>query len=260
MKIAVCVKAVPGRLDPKAVAANKGSFAVTSGKALINESDESAVEEALALKKTAGGQVVAVSVGGSGAQDVLCKVSAKGVDRTIRVDATFLNPARTALILASVIQREGCELILAGVESLDVMNSCVAGMVAGLLRVPFCFAVTGLEMAGKGRILVTKEVGGGTRKKLDVPLPAVLAIQPGIRPLSYPPAALVIMAKRRPANIIKLADLGIEDELRKRPEWAIDTVYVEEKRGAAAVTMLEGSVRDAARRILSLTKDKLAGA
>jgi electron transfer flavoprotein beta subunit len=258
MKIAVCVKAVPGRVNPTEIAANKSLFALTSGRALINESDECAVEEALALRKQTGGQILAVSLGNSAAQEILCKVSAKGVDRTLRVDATFLNPACTALVLASAIKREGYDLILTGVESADVLSSSVGGLMAGLLRVPFCFAVTRIEMAGKGRLIVTKEVGGGARKKLDVPLPAVLAIQPGIRPLSYPPAALVIMAKRKPANILKLADLGIDEELRNRPEWSIDTISVQEKRESNTVTMLEGTIIDAVRRILSLAKGKLA--
>ncbi|MBI4489251.1 MAG: hypothetical protein HY694_09220 [Deltaproteobacteria bacterium] len=259
MKVAVCVKAVPTRIDPSEVIEKNGFFTLTGNNAIINESDEYAVEEAVALKRRLGCEVVAISVGGPAAQEILCKVFAKGVDRTLRVDASFLNPARTALTLSSLIKREGCEMILTGVESADVMASCVGGAIAGLLRIPFCFAVTGIELVSKDRLVVTKEVGGGASQKVEIELPVVLAIQPGIRPLSYPPAALVILARRKPAEVIRLRDLGIEEDLGKRAEWAMEKVLIPEKGGSRSVTMLDGSVRDAAKRLLELAKNKLAG-
>ncbi len=223
----------------------------------MNESDEYAVEEALALKRQVGGQVAVVSLGLQAGQEAVYKALAKGVDRALRIEASFLNPARTALTLATVLRKEPYDLILTGVESSDVMASYVGAGVAARLRIPFAFAVTGIEFTNEKKLIVTKEIGGGTSKKVEMPLPAVLSVQSGIRPLTYTAYSRIVLSRRRPVEIIKLKDLRIEGELQDVPEWVIEKVFVPEGAVERSIVMLEGTPLEAARSLTKIVKNKI---
>lgn len=76
MKIAVCVKQVPDataarRIDPATKRLDR------SGEGALNAFDTNAVEEALRLKESHGGEVVVLSLGPERALDVLRKALAR---------------------------------------------------------------------------------------------------------------------------------------------------------------------------------------
>ncbi len=258
MRIIVCIKATPANIEPSKVIEHRGVFPLDNRNAFINESDEYAVEEALALKREVGGEVVVICLGLAASQEAIYKALAKGADRALRVDASFLNPAQTAFALAAAIRRGPYDLILTGVESSDVMASYVGGGVAAWLKIPYAFAVTGIETRDKGRLVVTKEIGGGATKKLEVQLPAVLSVQSGIRPLTYTSYTHITFAKRRPVEIMKLGDLRIEEELQKVPGWLIEAVYTPEASEKRNIVMLEGSSEEAVKRLIGVVKGKMA--
>ncbi len=100
MKTIVCIKAVPANVVLSEVIQHRGYFPVSNRNAFLNESDEYALEEALALKRQIGGEVLGVYLGLPAGQEALYKALAKGIDRALRIDASFLNPARTSLFLS----------------------------------------------------------------------------------------------------------------------------------------------------------------
>jgi electron transfer flavoprotein beta subunit len=257
LKTIVCVKAVPANLEPSRVIENRGLYPLEARNAFINESDEYALEEALAIKQQHGGEVVAVTIGSAASQEVLYKALAKGADRAVRIDTTVLSPTTTALMLATLIKREPYDLILTGVESSDVMASCVAAGIAAHLNILFAFAVTHIEIAQNNHLILTKEIGGSRTKRIEIGLPAVLSVQSGIRPLTYTAYSRLVFARRRPIQVLKLTDFRIEEELRNNPEWDIEAVYVPEETGKTGTVMLEGKTTESVKRILEIVKNKM---
>ena len=196
MKIAVCLKAVPGYVSRLQISDSGDRIEYESADYRLNDSDEYALEEALALKKQLGGEVVVITVGSLTAQRVLYTGLAKKADRAMRIDASAGSAELTSAALAEAIRTEGFDLILTGVESSDTLAAEVGARIAERLRVPYAYAVTDIE-AGEApdRIKVTKEIGGGTMQVLDMPLPALLSIQEGIQPISYVPVRRIMQAQ-----------------------------------------------------------------
>src|SRR3989454_8343982 len=106
MKTIVCIKQVPAKDAPLAVA---GSWIKESDIGFeMNEPDSFALEEALRLKEKHGGEVVALSMGPGRGQQTIKGAPAKGAERGIHVaDDKFFSPdpLRSARALSAATQK-----------------------------------------------------------------------------------------------------------------------------------------------------------
>src|SRR6202167_2830208 len=109
VKIGVCVKQVPAKDAPLAIA-ESGSWIRESDIGFeMNEPDGFALEEALRLKEKHGGEVVALSMGPERSKQTIKEALAKGADRGIHVadDKFFLlDSLAAAQSLAAVLRKE----------------------------------------------------------------------------------------------------------------------------------------------------------
>ena len=251
MQIVVCIKAVPGIILGAKVSEYDDSFEFKSRSLVMNEPDEYALEEALALRSKGRWQVAAITMGLPQSEEVLRTAVAKGADRAIRINAGYSDAGRTSLLLTKAIQGLEPNLILAGMESADNMGSQVAIAVASRLGVPFVFGVTEVVLLDANTVRVTKELGGGSSTVLEVDLPALLCIQTGIRRLSYVPYAKLIQARRRPLECINIGDLGLSDhnlETERRPR--ILDIFTPERR--RKVEILSGKPNEIAVKVIEI--------
>ncbi|MFQ5875936.1 MAG: electron transfer flavoprotein subunit beta/FixA family protein, partial [Dehalococcoidia bacterium] len=187
MKIVVCCKAVPGVVtdvkaepDGKAVQYQEQFLA-------MNECDESALEEAIVLKRAHGGEVTVLTMGPIRAQDILYMALAKGADRVVRIDAQLQDAQAAGIVLAAGLRKLEYDLVLTGTQSRDTLSGQVGIAVAERLGLPFAYAVTQVEVVGDNTLRVRKELGGGRYAEVELPLPALLCVQTGIQPLTYVP-------------------------------------------------------------------------
>jgi len=216
LKVVVCVKAVPGFVTKVQVAEGQDRIKYESGSIIMNESDEYALEEALALKNEFGGEISVVTAGPLASQPVLHTGLAKGADKAIRIDADFTDSTRVAMVLAEAIRSTNCDLVLTGVESSDNMAAQVGISTAVRLGFPFAYAVTKIGRGPRPETLkVTKEMGGGVEQVLEFPLPALLCIQSGVRPLSYTSVRKLLQARQTRIERVNVSDLNIDEELAK---------------------------------------------
>ena len=102
MKIIVCIKQVPAKDAPLAIA---GSWIKESDIGFeMNEPDSFALEEALRLKEKHGGEVIALSMGPERVKQTIKEALAKGADRAIHIaDDNFfqLDPLAASKSLAA---------------------------------------------------------------------------------------------------------------------------------------------------------------
>ncbi len=201
------------------VAQSQDRVSYKAGSWVANESDEYALEEALLLKKRFGGEVTVISVGSLVSQQVLYLGLAKGADWAIRVDADLADCAMISKALAAAIKTVGYDLVLTGVESSDNMAAQVGVAVAERLGVPFAYGITEVEFRqSQSRVTVTKEVGGGVKEILEIPLPALLCIQTGIAPLRYVPVRSLLQARTKSIRTLTLGEIGIDEREFKKAQ------------------------------------------
>ncbi|HZG35222.1 MAG TPA: electron transfer flavoprotein subunit beta/FixA family protein [Gaiellaceae bacterium] len=211
MKIAVCVKQVPDataakRIDPSTKRLDR------SGEGALNAADANAVEEALRLKEGAGdGEVVILSLGPEKALDSLRKALAMGADRAVLVAddaAAGSDLVATSYALAQALERESADLILFGQQAADSDGAVLWAAVAERLRRPL------ISQAAE----LTVEDGSVTGKRqtefgydvIHATLPAVVAVADSINTPRYPSLKGIMGAKRKPQEVLSLADAGVE--------------------------------------------------
>jgi electron transfer flavoprotein beta subunit len=210
MKIAVCVKQVPEaahrRLDPATKRMDR------SGEGALNAFDANAVEEALRLKDTGGeGEVVVLSMGPEKALDALRKALAMGADRAVLVSdagAAGSDLVATSKVLAAALEREGVDLVLFGQYAADSEGAVLWAAVAERLRRPLISQVAELTVEN-GSLTGRRQTEFGY-DVIRAPLPAVVAVADSINEPRYPSLKGIMGAKKKPQELVSLADLGVE--------------------------------------------------
>jgi electron transfer flavoprotein beta subunit len=200
VKIAVCLKQTPApdaplHFDPKTGWLDERDCRFETG-----EADLHALEEALRLRDRHGGEVLALTLGPERGIYSLRDALARGSDRAIHVAdeaVATTDPLLTATALADVLRPEGCDLILAGLQSDDQGFGQTGVMVAELLDLPHASIVTGVQCDGP-EVQVQRETGAGWRQTVILPLPCVLTVQAGINRPRYASIKGIMAAKNRP--------------------------------------------------------------
>jgi len=210
VKIAVCVKQVPDatvhkRLDPATNRLDR------SGEGALNPTDVNAVEEALRLKESAGGEVVLVSLGPEKAMDSLRKGLAMGADRAVLVSdgaAAGSDLVGTSRVLAAALAREAPDLVLFGQQSSDADGAVLWAAVSDRLRLPMVSQVA--ELTVEGGTLTGKRQTEFGYDVISAPLPAVVAVSDAINEPRYPSLKGIMGAKSKPQDVVALGDLGVD--------------------------------------------------
>ncbi len=212
MKIAVCVKQVPEatgqrKIDPSSKRLDR------SGEGALNQYDVNAIEEALRIKEANGdqGEVVLISLGPESALDAMRKGLAMGADRAVLVSdaaAAGSDLVATSYLLAQALARESADLILFGQQSNDSDGAVLWAAVADRLQLPVISQAAELTIAdGKARAKRQTEFGYDV---VEATLPAVVAVSDAINEPRYPSLKGIMGAKKKPQDILSLADIGAE--------------------------------------------------
>ncbi len=148
MNIIVCIKQVPAKDAPLAIAGNWIKESDISFE--MNEPDSYALEEALRLKEKHGGEVVVLSMGPERVKPTIKEALAKGADRAIHIlDDNFsqLDPLGSAKALAAAVRKEKADLVLTGLQSDDHGFGQTGVLLAALLDLPHATIIMAIEVA-----------------------------------------------------------------------------------------------------------------
>jgi electron transfer flavoprotein beta subunit len=208
VKIAVCVKHVPegsAKLDPSSKRLDR------SGEGALNHFDANAVEEALRLKGGGDAEVVVVSLGPEKAADSLRKALAMGADRAVLVSdeaAAGSDLVATSRVLAKALERESADLVLFGQQASDADGAVLWAAVAERLKRPVVSQAA--EVTIRDGTLRAKRQTEFGYDVIESPLPAVVAVSDAINEPRYPSLKGIMGAKKKPFDVLALADLGVE--------------------------------------------------
>ena len=228
MKLLVAVKRVIDYNVKPRVRMDGSGVDLANVKMSMNPFDEIAVEEAIRLKeKGVATEIVAVSIGPAKAQETLRTALAMGADRAILVltDAE-VEPLAVAKILAKIAEEEQPGMVILGKQAIDDDSNQTGHMLAALLGWGQGTFASKVEVSGD-KVDVTREVDGGL-ETVRLNVPAVITTDLRLNEPRYVTLPNIMKAKKKPLEIFKPADLGVDVAPR------IKTLKVSEppKRGA----------------------------
>jgi electron transfer flavoprotein beta subunit len=212
LKIVVCIKQVPD--SAARIVAEGGQVVLGDALLVINPWDEYAVEAALLCMEAAGGEVIAITVGGEGARDILVKEAlAKGCSQAILITDPALQNADSqaiARVLAAAIQKIGeVDLICFGRQAIDGDMGVTGAQTARLLGLPFISLVSAIPTCGPDVLKVERSIDEG-RQVVETPLPAAISVGKDIGEVRIASFINIRKASRAVIPVWNLADLGLQ--------------------------------------------------
>src|SRR5246500_4512501 len=219
----------------------------------VNEPDAFALEEALRQKEKHGGEVVVITSGPARAQQVLREALAKGADRAIHLeDSGFvgLDAYNTARAIAAAIKDEHFDLIFTGLQSDDYGYAQTGVILAQILGWPHATIIMQIEKNESG-IRVKRELEAGYFQFVDMPLPAVLTIQSGIKKRPYATLIGIKQAKNKPLR--KVARTDVESALGANLQ-KIERLYIPQKTKKREVR--EGPASEGAKKLVEKLRNE----
>jgi len=230
MKVLVAVKRVVDYNVKVRVKSDGGGVDIANVKMSMNPFDEIAVEEAVRLReKGVATEVIAVSCGVLQCQETLRTAMAIGADRAILVETPAdldLQPLAVAKLLKALFDKEQPGLVILGKQAIDDDCNQTGQMLAALADLPQGTFTSKIDLVD-GAFAITREVDGGM-ERLRLSLPAVVTTDLRLNEPRYVTLPNIMKAKKKPLEIFKPADLGVDVAPR------IKTLKVAEppKRGA----------------------------
>lgn len=228
MKILVPFKRVP---DPAAAGGDGAQW-------VVNPFDEIAIEEALRIRENGvADELVGVTVAPADAEEQMRVPLAMGLDRVIRVeDSRVLDSYAVARILVGIVRRETPDMVLMGKQAVDDDSNQTGQMLAALLGWPQATFVSKVEwLEGNSAIQCVRETDRGL-ETVEMPLPAVVTADLRLNEPRYVSLPGLMKARRRPIEVLTLADLGVAVEPRTR---VVGTAQAPKRKGGIKVESVE---------------------
>jgi len=219
IKIAVCIKQVPGtteiKIDPET------NTLVREGiENIINPFDAYAIEEGVRIRERSGSEkveVIALTMGPPQSREILKEAISVGVDRAILLsDRAFAGADTwaTSNTLAKVINKIGdCRLIILGKQTLDGDTGQVGPELAQRLGIPFIGYASSILEIDRNKMKV-KRLMEDRYETFEINLPAAISVVKDINTPRVPSLRGKIKAKSAEIPVWDAAHLEAnEDEV-----------------------------------------------
>jgi len=213
MRIAVCVKQIPDPATPYDLD-SENHWIVRPNDQVLDDTDRFGIEVGLQLAEESEGTVTLFSMGPSGSLQGIRQALAMGADKAVLIDDESLRGSdalTTSRVLSAAIEREGFDVVIAGMESTDGFTGAVPQMMSEILDIP-C-----LSFARK--VDVTEDVATIERQTatgyevVTSELPALLGVTAGVVEPRYPTFKGIMQAKSKPVDTLTASDLGVEQSV-----------------------------------------------
>lgn len=261
LRIIVCIKQVP-HPDEARVDSQTGLVIREGVPMVLNPNDYFAIEEALRLKETWGGEVVALTMGPPGADAILREAISLGVDDGVLLSHPSFAGAdtlATAYTLARGIEcLGGYDLILTGSRSTDGETGQVGPQIAEILGIPHLTElICPIDIEGES-LLAWHQTDYG-QELVQMPLPALLTAAKGMNEPRLPSLRGKMRAKKQELPIWGPGEIKADPDrigLAGSPTCILQTALPE--RGTHS-KMLEGSMGEQIDALLHHLEDILPG-
>jgi electron transfer flavoprotein beta subunit len=213
MNIAVCVKQIP---DPAALYEldSENHWVVRPNEQVLDDTDRFGIEIGLQLAEASEGTITLFSMGPSGSLQGIRQALAMGADKAVLIDDETLKGSdalTTARILSAAIEKEGFDLVVAGMESTDGYTGAVPQMMSEILDVP-CLSFARKVDVANDNVTIERQTASGY-EVVSASLPALLAVTAGVVEPRYPTFKGIMQAKSKPVETLTATDLGVDQHV-----------------------------------------------
>lgn len=207
LKIAVCIKQVPVvsllKFD------NESRRVVREGvPSEVNPFDVLALSLAVQLKQSHSAEVSVYTMGPPQAREALVQALAMGVDNAVHLnDKAFAgsDTLATARALALALQKDGFDLIICGLNSVDAETGQVGPELAEVLGIPQVTGVRRMEISDG--VMTARRMTDEGYDLVECPLPALITVTEEVAPEIYPNREARAAAQSIPIVELTAADL-----------------------------------------------------
>jgi len=183
--------------------------------AVVNANDEYALEAALKLVATHGGDVTLVSMAPAAAPETMRKALAMGAQRGLLVTDEALPGActlSTTRVLAAGLKNLEFDLLLAGADTSDGGTGVVPPGVATLLGLPFLSYAAKIEPDPDASTVRVHRIAANGFDVLEAPMPAMVVCTQALGEPRYPSLKGIMAARSRELTTQSLADIGVSPD------------------------------------------------
>ncbi|WP_298039523.1 electron transfer flavoprotein subunit beta/FixA family protein [uncultured Microbacterium sp.] len=242
MKIFVLVKEVPDTYGDRKLNLETGLADRGAGDVVLDEITERALEVALSYAdKNAGTEVVALSMAPEASTASIRRSLAIGARSAVHVADEQLVGADlglTAQVLAAAIRRAEPDLVITGNLSTDGSGGMLPAMLAEHLGFASATALSAVEIA-EDAVSGTRAADDGAQQ-VTTSLPAVISITEALPDARFPNFKGIMAAKKKPLEVLSLADLGVSADPGAAPQTIMTTVSEKPPRAAGVKITDEG--------------------
>ncbi|MDR7544429.1 MAG: electron transfer flavoprotein subunit beta/FixA family protein [Armatimonadota bacterium] len=250
MNIAVLLSMVPDLVEELEIDTSGVALDTQWMRYVLSESDEHALEQALLLKDRHGARVTTFGLDYGDVDEALFSSLAKGADEAVKLTGLPgpLTKRAAAEVFADALGASPADLVLTGVYAIDDHDGHAAGLLAGLLGLPFVGVTRSVELAD-GTLVVQKEYPGGFAAEIEVVPPAVMGVLSAPQPPRYVPVARI--RETRKSRSLTERPVSARQTL---PGPAIRRLF--KPQPAERATILAGSPQDVAGQIATILADR----
>ena len=214
MRIIVCMKQVDQGNGPPTFDSGKKEINPNCLPPAVNIYDIYALEGAMDCKQRNGDtEVIALTFGPEGFDDLLRYCLARGVDHAVRIWQEGIAPDDSfaiGKILAQFARRSDGSLVFCGMMSEDSCSAMMPAIIAGELSWPWVNRVIRMEPMDKDLgIRVVQKAEKGGRLETSLKIPAVLAFCPNLDGFRYVSLHRRLRKQHGPLQLYRPDELGI---------------------------------------------------
>ena len=208
MGVAVLLKQVPDTTAKISISGGRVDEASIT-KWSISPYDEYALENAIKLKESGFGDVVAITCGPSRSAKCLTEAAAVGADRLIHIiSESPLDSIQVQSLLSAAVKESGCDVVMCGKQAADTNSGSTGPGLAASLGFSCVGGVTGVSM--DGGVASATRLGPSGMEEVEVGVPCVFTFDKGDSELRRPNVRGIMMAKKKPIDIFAPDDLGVD--------------------------------------------------
>jgi len=213
VNIVVLVKQVPDTWAERKLSDSDKTLDRASVDVVMNEIDEYAVEEALRLKESAGGDasVTVLTMGPERAVETIRKALSLGADKAVHLTDPALagsDAVQTSYALAQVLSTLDYDLVIAGSEATDSRMSIMTALLAERTGQPQLTGARKVTAEGS-TVRIERQTESGY-DVVEAATPALVSVVEKINEPRYPSFKGIMAAKKKPLTTLSIADAGID--------------------------------------------------
>ena len=241
MKIYVLVKEVPDTYGDRTLDLETG-LADRTGDVVLDEISERALELALTYADAnEDTEVVALAMAPESATSSVRRALAIGAGSAVHIvdeELVGADLTLTAEALAAAIRRGEADLVIAGNLSTDGSGGVIPAMLAEHLGFAQATALSAVTIEAD-KVTGTRGTDDGTQQ-VTASLPAVISITEALPDARFPNFKGIMAAKKKPLEVLSLADLGVSADPAVAPRAIMTTVAEKPPRAAGVKITDEG--------------------